>query len=605
MRVKDTFMARCLSAGLCILVLAIQIIIAGETRKTEEENLDGQTVYDADSRVRSETDEERNFLSKNCLRQDIGNGTMLRIQFMLEEQQDETAGTIEVLCVKIYRKGDTEAFQELQIDDLAHGFIFLDLNADGYLDLIFYEERSSGHSILTSYLWSGSQEKFIRGPKELDGYNYDAVIIDEDSRRIQVGQTYVSGYENYIYQWSNEMDLERVKAFYDTRTENGTIIRIVSFFDGEEQVLMDCEYDTILFPYYFERYGYGGDIFREFYADNPVWEKKIHADDLNETYTLFYAQKTQYAGENEELVTGYEGHLWVMDEETRIVKRLFWQSETSYTKITWEEQVGKQEEPMLFIQYADGSDKTCALSEILKDPADAVYEKGMQIDFGVKEYSIDSEKYDEAMDKIYKDAYYRAISGQNTVRTSEKGEVYLKEYWYYQGDTLMEMEDGIFLKNLIDNTKFYYMDFDGDGLPELVMDIIGDGLHILKYLPDEKIVEIFFGYERMPYYNLLGSGQLYYHNPTLANKEIWEYDIVDADGQDNLVIYFMEDADYKPHKEDEDEWWDMSYWVYLDKELGMVQVDEKRYREITANFLDAVEHAVTAMTFEEVFGECF
>ena len=84
---------------------------------------------------------------------------------------------------------------------------------------------------------------------------------------------------------------------------------------------------------------------------------------------------------------------------------------------------------------------------------------------------------------------------------------------------------------------------------------------------------------------------------------MWEYDIVDADGQDQPVIYFEENADYKPHKEDENEWWDMAYFVYLDEELGMVQVDEKRYQEITGTFFDAVEHAVTEMTFGEVFGE--
>ena len=134
-------------------------------------------------------------------------------------------------------------------------------------------------------------------------------------------------------------------------------------------------------------------------------------------------------------------------------------------------------------------------------------------------------------------------------------------------------------------------------------DIIGDGLHILKYLPEEEIVKIFFGYERMPYYNLLGSGQLYYQNPTLANKDMWRYDIVDTDGQDHPVIYFEENADYKPHKENENEWWDMAYFVYLDEELGMVQVDEKRYQEITAKFFGAVEHAVAEMTFGKVFGE--
>lgn len=609
MRVKDTLITRGLSAGLCILALVLQVIIAGKTGKAEEENPEKQAVYNPDGRIQEGTNEDWYDLSQdNCLSQDIGNGTELLIQSMKEERQEETSGTTETFDIRIYRKGESEPFQELQADYMeqdAEPFVFCDLNADGYLDLLFIEAKSSGHCIHASYLWSNSQQKFVRGPKELDGYNYHAVIIDEDSRRVRVAKTNLDGYENYIYQWSNETDFELVKAFYDTRTESGVTVRIVNFCDGEEQVLMDCEYDTRQFPYYFERYGNIGDIFREFYADNPVWEKKIHVDNPNETYTLLYAQKIQYDGENEEIVTGYAGHLWATDEETRIVKRLFWQSEAPYTKITWEEKGEKQDEPLLSIQYADGSDRTCTLSEILKDPARAVYEKSMQIDFGVKEYTIDTEKYDSMTDKIYKDAYYKAISGQDTVRTREEGEVYLKEYWCYQGDSLMEMEDETFLKNLIDNTQFYYMDFDGDGLPELVMDIIGDGLHILKYLPDEEIVEIFFGYERMPYYNLLGSGQLYYRNPTIANKGIWEYDIVDEDGQDSLVVCFMEDADYKPHKEDEDEWWDMAYWVYLDEELGLVQVDEKCYQEITANFFDAVEHAVPAMTFEEVFGERF
>ena len=35
----------------------------------------------------------------------------------------------------------------------------------------------------------------------------------------------------------------------------------------------------------------------------------------------------------------------------------------------------------------------------------------------------------------------------------------------------------------------------------------------------------------------------------------------------------------------------------------MVQIDEKRYREITEDFLSAVKHAVPSKTFEEIFGE--
>ena len=390
---------------------------------------------------------------------------------------------------------------------------------------------------------------------------------------------------------------EEKKTFSRTKTEDGVAIRIVRFCNGEERVLMDCEYDTVQFPYYFERYtthGSNEDVFNQFYMDNPVWEKTIYVENLNEAYTLYYAQNKQYDSEDKEKTTGYEGHLWVLDEKTRIVKRLFWQSEAPYTKISWEKSG-------LYIKYADGSNRICGLSEILQDPAEAVCEKCMEIDFGVKEYPIDTEKYDAVTDQVYKDAYYSAISGQARVRTTEKEYVYLKEYWYSQGDPYME--DEIFLTNLIDNSQFYYMDFDGDGLPELVMDIIGDGLHILKYLPDEEIVELFFGYERMPYYHLLGSGQLYYRNGMQANKLMLRYDTVDAYGQVRRIVSFMEDADYKPHKEDEEIWWDMAYWVYLDEELGMVQIDEERYREITEDFLNAVEHAVPANTFEEIFGE--
>ncbi|MDE7476821.1 MAG: hypothetical protein K2M91_02545, partial [Lachnospiraceae bacterium] len=583
MKGKNSLITRCLGAGICIVVMVIVVFITRGAGKSEDKKPEEQTVYDTNSRIQSEPDKDWYSLNQdNCLRQDIGNGKEFLFQTMQVEGQNGTDDTIVKLNVNIYRKGETEPFQELQTDFVEQDtdpFVFKDFNADGYLDLIFIRNRSY---ILVSYLWSQSEQKFVRGPEELDGYDYYKVIVDKDSRNIRVSKEKSGNYESDTYQWSNEIDFELVKSFYDTRTENGALIRIVSFCDGEEQILMDCEYDTNQFPYYIERYNNYCDIICEFYVDKLVWEKTIPVDNLNKTYTLHYAQKIQYDREDEEHVTGYEGHLWVTDEDTKIVKRMFWQSEAPYKNIIWEEQKNAMNnigEPMLFIQFADGSERTCSLSEILKDPAEAVYEKSMQIDYGIKEYSIDTEKYNSMTEEIYKDAFYRALSSQDKVRTSEEEEVYLKEYWYYQGDSLMQISDEIFLKNLIDNTEFYYMDFDGDGLPELVMDIIGDGLHILKYLPDEEIVEIFFGYERMPYYNLLGSGQLYYCNGMLANKEIWSYDIVDVDGQDSQVIYFEEDFDYKPHKENEDEWWDTAYWVYVDEELGMVQVDEKSYQE--------------------------
>ena len=87
-----------------------------------------------------------------------------------------------------------------------------------------------------------------------------------------------------------------------------------------------------------------------------------------------------------------------------------------------------------------------------------------------------------------------------------------------------------------------------------------------------------------------------------ANKSMWRYDTVDADGRVSQIVFFMEDADYKPYKENADHWWDTAYWIYLDEELGMVQVDEECYREVIGLFMEAVDHAVPAKEFEEIFG---
>lgn len=390
---------------------------------------------------------------------------------------------------------------------------------------------------------------------------------------------------------------EETKTLHKTKTENGVSVRIVCSRGGRERVLMDCGYDTAQFPYYFDRYaalGGNDDIFYQFYMDQFVWEKVIHAENPDRAYTLYYAQNTLYDSEDQEKTVGYEGHLWVLDEETRIVKRLFFKSDAPYIKIAWEKNG-------FSIKYADGSTRTCMLPELLQDPAEAVCERCMQLDFTAKAYAVDTEKCDAATDRAYRDAYDRALCGGQRVRTANEGDVYLKEFFAYQGDS--EMEDKTFLNNLIENAKFYYMDFDGDGMPELVMDIVGDGLHILKYLPDEDVVEHFFGYERVPYFHLLGPGQLYYENGMLANKSITRYHTVDTDGRDKWVVCFMEDADYKPHREEGDVWWDTAYWVDLYDELGMVQVDEKRYRDVTGPFLESVECAVSAKTYEEIFGD--
>lgn len=75
---------------------------------------------------------------------------------------------------------------------------------------------------------------------------------------------------------------------------------------------------------------------------------------------------------------------------------------------------------------------------------------------------------------------------------------------------------------------------------------------------------------------------------------------MDADGKDSLVVYFWETYAYDPA---DDDGWIATYWVSLDGELGLVQVDEESYQEITKNFFAAIENAPEEMSFEEIFGK--
>lgn len=116
---------------------------------------------------------------------------------------------------------------------------------------------------------------------------------------------------------------EETRTFYKEEIESGVSVCIVSSRGRKERVLMDCEYDTSRFPYYFNKYTTYDDvydIFHQFYMDKPVWEKTIHVDNPTRKYTLYYAQNIKYDGEDNEKAVGYEGHLWVLDEELGMVQ---------------------------------------------------------------------------------------------------------------------------------------------------------------------------------------------------------------------------------------------------------------------------------------------
>lgn len=79
------------------------------------------------------------------------------------------------------------------------------------------------------------------------------------------------------------------------------------------------------------------------------------------------------------------------------------------------------------------------------------------------------------------------------------------------------------------------MDYDGDGQPELID--YHQGLYGLKFNPEDKQVYLFL---EIPGSNvsLMGSGQLYSHNPGIANKEMYSYESEDKNGKAPKPVSF-------------------------------------------------------------------
>ena len=119
----------------------------------------------------------------------------------------------------------------------------------------------------------------------------------------------------------------------------------------------------------------------------------------------------------------------------------------------------------------------------------------------VRESPVDTVRYDVQTDQVYKGAFLKAITDQAPIRYRDR-----------QGTTTYRglLPDGVgmgeeaFLK-AVRQSDFFYQDYDGDGLPELIIDT--EGPCVLKYHPKEDQVELYQQKEQGWY--LLGAGQMY------------------------------------------------------------------------------------------------
>ena len=222
-----------------------------------------------------------------------------------------------------------------------------------------------------------------------------------------------------------------------------------------------------------------------------------------------------------------------------------------------------------------------------------VWESVKAIDFSAEVHPVNTEVYNSEMDREYKDAFLQMLFNQIPIQYEEQGEIYYRKSDKCFDD-LDDEEYVCAIKN--PNFRYHYMDFDGDGLPELIVrpeswDVHFGGPHIFKYNPDDKKVYNFGDEHRWSAWELLGSGKLYYTDSTVAT--LWYgYQEINASGEQTKEICFTVFSGYGYDE----------YEVSVDYSQD-VTLSEDEWNEITREYFEAIDNAPAGMTFEELFGD--
>lgn len=288
------------------------------------------------------------------MQRDIGTGVLFSFYLKRNPDRERRDGTL--YDIEIYREGESEPFQVIQaVSYLFAPVSFDDYNADGYTDLRILED-SAQNSIAAYYFWVPSKGKFERGPEEIE---YGTYKIDSSTRRFYkyIHGSAVEG-EEYTYQWKNETDYELLKSYahwseYDNENNRLFRVTIKTYENGNEKILSDYAYD-------FDEYFSAGFIEPVWlYCYDTEWEYTIESAVSKEKYILYYIQEPMYDDNEKNFPEYYVNFIYVMDEDTRIVKCLKWQNESEYDMVLWDDGI--------LINYKDTNSQTYGVKELFEE----------------------------------------------------------------------------------------------------------------------------------------------------------------------------------------------------------------------------------------------
>lgn len=269
-----------------------------------------------------------------------------KIQLRAEKIGSEPGELFDAITYRaeIYDEEGEELLQELQVSSsyvYESPFVFEDFNADGYQDItvIYYYGANGGTA--SHYIFSPSKEEFVKLDSELDYYGM--YFVDDRERRLYMHYhgSAISGTEA-AYQWSGEMDYEKIKQFDHDNAQDGVEVKFIQCDEGKEEVICDYVYTLAEYDERLE------EIWGMYYEDF-IWEKEITDKATGKKYMLRYAEVflEEAAAHNNGIY--YDGRLYVYDEDTYLMQ--VWHSEhvSQSSSITWED-----ENQELVIRYGEG-----------------------------------------------------------------------------------------------------------------------------------------------------------------------------------------------------------------------------------------------------------
>lgn len=245
-------------------------------------------------------------------------------------------------------------------------------------------------------------------------------------------------------------------------------------------------------------------------------------------------------------------------------------------------------------EYAEDVQKT--QEEILEEMiAELVCKRMRAVDFTYQEYPINEEIYTEEMDQEYKEVFLQVLLNQMPVYYEDGEETYFEDI-----DPVKEKLIADHITILKKEFVYCYLDFDGDGLPELIVDPRGayvrfGGPRIFKYDRGSKKVYV-DGYRFMRYRPLCAS-KFYYEHKGSPDSIQYGYQEIDSQGNEIEKVKFqlVYSTDETPER----------YFITSVGEFENVnvEIDKESGDEMLHDFFEAKDNAVKGITFDELFSD--